>query len=304
MAQQTDFEDLAKLPSIDATVVSQTLEQRHAKDLIYTKNGAVLIAINPYKDVGVSAEHHLERYKSSMALENEPPHIFCVAAITHRALISEGSHQAVVISGESGAGKTESARYILQYLRHVSNASRELEKRVTKSQPITEAFGCAKTMRNDNSSRFGKFLKLYFDKSAKIKGAALSTYLLEKSRITHVGDGERAYHIFYVLLQGLSSSELSSLKLPSSNLKGYSYLGRGDQRAEKHDKQGLAEVREAFAAQSIAPEEQFGYWSLIAGILLLGNLQFDPSKPESAHITSSSQQALTDCESILGLQPQ
>ena len=143
-------DDLAKLPSIDDTIVLETLRARHEHDLIYTKNGAVLVAINPYKDVGVSAQEHLGRYKSSMALEREPPHIFAVAATTHRALISEGCNQAVVISGESGAGKTESARYILQYLRYVSNASHELEERVTKSQPITEAFGCAKTMRNDN----------------------------------------------------------------------------------------------------------------------------------------------------------
>ena len=136
-----DSDDLAKLPSIDDTIVMQTLKDRHERDLIYTKNGAVLVAINPYKEVHVDSEEHLLRYKSSMSLENEPPHIFAVASATHRALISEACNQAVVISGESGAGKTESARYILQYLRYVSNASHELEERVTKSQPITEAFG-------------------------------------------------------------------------------------------------------------------------------------------------------------------
>ena len=144
------IDDLAKLPSIDDNVVMETLHIRHQADQIYTKNGAVLVAINPYKNVGVSDESHLLRYKSSMDLANDPPHIFAVAAAAHRALISEGKNQALVISGESGAGKTESARFILQYLRYVSNASHALEERVTKSQPITEAFGCAKTVRNDN----------------------------------------------------------------------------------------------------------------------------------------------------------
>jgi len=167
MAELVD--DLAQLSSIDDSVVMATLKTRHEKDEIYTKNGAVLIAINPYKTIHLYDDGKLAQYKGSMSLESEPPHIFAVSATAHRAMISNGVNQALVISGESGAGKTESARFILQYLRYVSNASHGLEEKVYKSQPITEAFGCAKTVRNDNSSRFGKFLKLYFDKSARIK---------------------------------------------------------------------------------------------------------------------------------------
>ena len=143
-------DDLAKLDSIDASVVLQTLQTRHEHDQIYTKNGAVLIAINPYKAISIYTDEQMQQYKNSMALQNEPPHIYAVAAATHRALISESSNQAVVISGESGAGKTESARFVLQYLRLVSNATEDLETRIHTSQPLTEAFGCAKTMRNDN----------------------------------------------------------------------------------------------------------------------------------------------------------
>ena len=167
MAELVD--DLAQLSSIDDSVVMATLKTRHEKDEIYTKNGAVLIAINPYKTIHLYDDGKLAQYKGSMSLESEPPHIFAVSATAHRAMISNGVNQALVISGESGAGKTESARFILQYLRYVSNASHGLEEKVYKSQPVTEAFGCAKTVRNDNSSRFGKFLKLYFDKSARIK---------------------------------------------------------------------------------------------------------------------------------------
>ena len=143
-------DDLAQLPSIDPEVVMDTLKQRHADDKIYTKNGAVLVAINPYKPVSLYEDSDLAQYKGSISLDREPPHIFAVAAATHRALVSEGTNQAVVISGESGAGKTESARFVLQYLRYVTNATEDLEMRIHTSQPLTEAFGCAKTMRNDN----------------------------------------------------------------------------------------------------------------------------------------------------------
>ena len=203
------MDDLAKLDSIDADIVRQTLKTRHEADKIYTRNGSVLIAINPYKQLTMYSPQHLQRYKESMALEREDPHIFAVAAAAHRAMITEGRNQALVVSGESGAGKTESAGFILQYLRYVTNASRVLEQRIYGASPLTEAFGCAKTMRNDNSSRFGKFLMLTFDQSAKIQGASMSTYLLEKSRVTHVGPGERAYHIFYALLRGASEAEHS-----------------------------------------------------------------------------------------------
>ena len=230
-------EDLASLDSIDSTNVLKTLEARFNERSIYTKNGSVLIAINPYQEVPLYDQARLERYKSSMAIDKEAPHIFAVAGAAHRNMISSGMNQAIVISGESGAGKTETARFVLQYLRTVSNATDDLEKRIHGSQPITEAFGCAKTLRNDNSSRFGKFLMLNFNQSAKIQvlaaaqppppthirpypvtlpripppnlphrasprpphtlaapvvaaqGAKMSTYLLEKSRITHVGEG-------------------------------------------------------------------------------------------------------------------
>lgn len=145
-----EYDDLASLSSIDPGMVMDTLQQRHKVDKIYTKNGAVLVAINPYKSMTLYEDQQLKQYKESMALETEPPHIFAVAAATHRALISEGKDQSVVISGESGAGKTESARFVLQYLRYVSNATEDLERRIHTSQPLTEAFGCAKTVRNDN----------------------------------------------------------------------------------------------------------------------------------------------------------
>ena len=184
-------EDLASLDSIDSSNVLKTLEARFNEKNIYTKNGSVLIAINPYQEVKLYDQARLERYKSSMAIDKEAPHIFAVAGAAHRNMISSGMNQAIVISGESGAGKTETARFVLQYLRTVSNATDDLEKRIHGSQPITEAFGCAKTLRNDNSSRFGKFLMLNFNHSAKIQvlAAAQPDHTLppypESRRLTH-----------------------------------------------------------------------------------------------------------------------
>ena len=129
----------------------------------------MLIAINPYKQLSIYSAEQLKKYKESMSLEQEEPHIFAVAANAHRAMIRNGRNQAIVISGESGAGKTESASFILQYLRFVSNAGQMLARRIHCASPLTESFGCAKTLRNDNSSRFGKFLMLAFNQSAKIQ---------------------------------------------------------------------------------------------------------------------------------------
>lgn len=298
----TDIDDMSKLPSIDADIVMATLRRRQEADMIYTNNGAVLVAINPYKDVPLYGELQLATYKTSLALETEKPHVFSVAAATHRALISESRNQAIVISGESGAGKTESARFVLQYLRFVSGATVDLEQRITVSQPLTEAFGCAKTMRNDNSSRFGKFVKLYFDASARMQGASLSTYLLEKSRVTHIGAGERAYHIFYNMLRGLSETDRRALRLASSDSKTYKYLSAGDPSQSMGDVSRFAEVVGSLTAQNISPAEQSQYWHLLAGILLLGNVAFDTSRPDSASVLPTSTSALVDCEAVLGLQ--
>eukprot|EP00967_Tisochrysis_lutea_P095858 scaffold140063_cov33-Tisochrysis_lutea.AAC.1 len=164
-----DTPDLSKLDSVDADIVLSKIKIRHQHDAIYTRCGSVLIAVNPYKKLGVYEDQQLAQYKGSLALEREPPHVFAVASAAHRAMISEGRNQAIIVSGESGAGKTESATYMLLYLRYVSNTSPELEQRIYGAAPLTEAFGCAKTVRNDNSSRFGKFIALNFDQSARIQ---------------------------------------------------------------------------------------------------------------------------------------
>jgi len=299
-------DNLANLDSIEPAIVLDTLKARHASDKIYTKNGKVLIAINPYKRLTMYEQEQLDTYKSSLSLENEAPHIFATASRAHRAMIAEGRNQAVIISGESGAGKTESASFILQYLRFVSNASKDLEQRIYGASPLTEAFGCAKTVRNDNSSRFGKFLMLQFDQSAKIQGATLSTYLLEKSRVTHIGPGERSYHIFYCMVRGMAAAQRSALKLDSGDPSFYKYLSKGETGEPgggRTDKMLFDEVETALIAQGLSEADAARMWQLLAGVLHLGCVTFDPSKPEAAAATKEADAALPRCEAVLGLQP-
>lgn len=300
-------EDLASLDSIDSSNVMKTLETRFHDKQIYTKNGSVLIAINPYQDVSqLYDETRLQRYKASMAIDKEAPHIFAVAGAAHRNMISSGLNQAIVISGESGAGKTETARFVLQYLRTVSNATDDLEKRIHGSQPITEAFGCAKTLRNDNSSRFGKFLMLNFNQSAKIQGAKMSTYLLEKSRVTHVGEGERSYHIFYCLLKGHpgypDQSLVKDLKLDKASACRYLASGEVGEASDRMDDKALYDtVVTSLNQQGIATDELKMYWQLLAGVLHLGNIEFDP-RADNATPAAAAASALAACEHVLGLQ--
>ena len=299
------FEDLAKLDSIDPEVVLSAIEQRHAEDNIYTRNGAVLIAVNPYKQLGIYVQNRLDLYKASMSLELVPPHVYAVAAAAHRTMISGGRNQAVIISGESGSGKTESASFIMRYLRFVSNATQLLEHRISSAQPLTEAFGCAKTIQNDNSSRFGKFLMLHFDQSARIQGAQMSTYLLEKSRVSHINRGERSYHIFYCLIRAADASLRSRLRLASADPAAFRYLENGetvDPSGTRSDTELFGLVEEALRQQDFSEQSIGDIWALLAGILHLGSVLFDESHSEAAQITPASSKSLESCEHLLGIQ--
>ena len=183
------------------------LRGRFASKRIYTHVNNLLVAVNPYEELplyGIDVLHSYTQYGE----KSPAPHVFGVGAATYRGLLDARS-QSVIISGESGAGKTESAKKFLQYLAYaatlgggVTTAEAKLEQRVIATSPLMEAFGNAQTVMNNNSSRYGKFLMLQFDLSGKIMGASIKTYLLEKVRIVARGPGERNYHMFYYLAAG------------------------------------------------------------------------------------------------------
>jgi myosin heavy subunit len=228
------FEDILQMSDLSEASLLENLRRRYEKDMIYTYVGTILIAINPYKDISSAygEQAMTEYYGRPMGVL--PPHVFALADSAYTHLIQGGAldpmNQSIIISGESGAGKTETTKIIMQYLARatsyrgsmqnpngagpsaapsqaattaaggngtVSRALGKLEERVLESNPLLESFGNAKTLRNDNSSRFGKFIEIQFDHHGKIVGAEIMNFLLEKTRIVSQSVGERNYHIFY-----------------------------------------------------------------------------------------------------------
>lgn len=183
----------------------------------------MLVAINPYEQLNIYSNKYLEIYRNRR-LGEAPPHIFAVGDSAFQRIKESDSDQCIVISGESGAGKTESTKLILQYLASVSGKKSWIEQQIIESNPIMEAFGNAKTIRNENSSRFGKYIDIQFNRKGVITGAKIEHYLLEKSRIVSQNSDERNYHIFYSMLEGLSAEEKKKLELGKAD--NFNYLKR------------------------------------------------------------------------------
>lgn len=208
-------DDLVMLPKVSEEGILENLRKRYNLQLIYTNIGPVLIAVNPYKDLGISNEDWISCYKGRFRHEL-PPHIFALAEETYRMMKGEMVNQCVIISGESGAGKTESAKLIMKYVAAVSGSSEGVEyvkSVILESNPLLEAFGNAKTLRNNNSSRFGKYFEIKFDRKGDPAGGRITNYLLEKSRVVVPQPGERTFHVFYQLLAGSDKQMKDSFAL-------------------------------------------------------------------------------------------
>lgn len=195
----------------------------YARTQTYT--GSMLVAINPYEILPIYTNTEISRYRNRK-ITDLPPHIFAIGDSAFQEMKRECRDQCIVISGESGAGKTESTKLILQYLAAISGKHSWIEQQIIEANPIMEAFGNAKTVRNDNSSRFGKYIDIHFNRVGVIQGAKIEQYLLEKSRIVSQNKGERNYHIFYMMLAGLSREEKKQWDLEEPTK--YAYLTGGD----------------------------------------------------------------------------
>jgi myosin VIIa len=185
----------------------------------------MLVALNPYEILPIYTNHEIGLYRNKKIGER-PPHIFAIGDSAYQELKKSQADQTIVISGESGAGKTESTKLILQYLAAVSGKHSWIEQQIIEANPILEAFGNAKTVRNDNSSRFGKYIDIHFNSSGTIHGAKIDQYLLEKSRIVFQNKSERNYHIFYSMLAGLSRDEKRKLDLEDAGKYNYLFGGQ------------------------------------------------------------------------------
>ncbi|KAM7449922.1 hypothetical protein ABFA07_002294 [Porites harrisoni] len=268
-------DDMIQLGELTEAGILRNLFIRYYRHKIYTHIGKVLVAVNPYHLYPIYGAEHINLYNQETDVTNLPPHIFSTA---HHAFISMKrrlQNQSIIISGESGAGKTESTKLILRYLTVVSGQHTTLDQQILDANPILEAFGNAKTVRNDNSSRFGKYINIYFNRHAVIEGARIEQYLLEKSRIVYQMPDERNYHIFYRLLAGLDKEEKNSLHLTVA--EDYHYLSQGNCFTCDgiDDEKEFANIRRAMKVLMFSEKDTWILFTLLAAVLHLGNLRFE-----------------------------
>ncbi|KAG7356863.1 cystathionine beta synthase domain containing protein [Nitzschia inconspicua] len=348
--------DVLHLTSVSEASLLHTLRIRYKRDAIYTNAGPILLSVNPYKVImdsngeSLYSEKKMLHYRTSENFVEEEPHLFQVADRAYSAMmdsvhivphlededvgqfvaspsrlgVSAGQvvNQSIIISGESGAGKTEATKYIMQYLARITKKKKwksedaapflspdgkvisTLEDRVLSSNPLLEAFGNAQTLRNDNSSRFGKFIHIMFstDKGI-IVGAQIRNYLLEKTRITTQIEGERNYHIFYQLFSGLPSETLAELGLDGGT-KVFRYLGNREMQKGPKEEQDFRETLSCLSNIGVGFEEGNVIFGLVAAVLHLGNISFEESGEEdhAAVISEASRPSLCKACQLLGLQ--
>ncbi|XP_044074657.1 unconventional myosin-VIIb-like [Siniperca chuatsi] len=269
-------DDMIKLGDMSEAGLLRNLMLRHKQGIIYTYTGSVLVAVNPYQDFPIYSDDKVKLYHGRK-LGELPPHIFAIAESCYSNMKRNLKNQCCIISGESGAGKTESTKLILQYLAAVSGelSEQKIELQILKSNPILEAFGNAKTIRNDNSSRFGKYLEIFFNKDGVIKGARVEQYLLEKSRVCHQALEERNYHMFYCMLAGVTAEEKKTLSL--GDAKEYRFLTKGGCIVceGRDDAQDYKRIRSAMKILTFSENQCQEILKLLAAILHLGNVSFE-----------------------------
>uniref|UniRef100_A0A4W6D3M3 Myosin VC n=1 Tax=Lates calcarifer TaxID=8187 RepID=A0A4W6D3M3_LATCA len=283
--------DLTALSYLHEPAVLHNLRVRFVESrIIYTYCGIILVAVNPYKQLPIYGDAIIHAY-SGQNMGDMDPHIFAVAEEAYKQMARNHKNQSIIVSGESGAGKTVSARYAMRYFAVVSKSGSKtrVEDKVLASNPVTEAIGNAKTTRNDNSSRFGKYTEISFDRKYRIIGANMRTYLLEKSRVVFQADNERNYHIFYQMCSCAHLPEFKNLRLLSADKFRYTCMG-GDITIEGiDDKKDMDETRQTFSLLGLKEDFQSDVFKVLAAILHLGNVEIrnsgdDKSSPSDPHL--------------------
>uniref|UniRef100_A0A7N6A7K3 Myosin, heavy chain 10, non-muscle n=1 Tax=Anabas testudineus TaxID=64144 RepID=A0A7N6A7K3_ANATE len=284
-------EDMAELTCLNEASVLHNLKDRYYSGLIYTYSGLFCVVINPYKNLPIYSENIIEMYRGKKRHEM-PPHIYAISESAYRCMLQDREDQSILCTGESGAGKTENTKKVIQYLAHVASSHKgrkdhnippespkpvklqgELERQLLQANPILESFGNAKTVKNDNSSRFGKFIRINFDVTGYIVGANIETYLLEKSRAIRQAKDERTFHIFYQLLAGAGEHLKSDLLLEGFN--NYRFLSNGNIPIPgQQDKDNFQETMEAMHIMSFNHEEILAMLKVVSSVLQFGNIVF------------------------------
>ncbi|XP_040375912.1 myosin-17-like isoform X3 [Oryza brachyantha] len=304
-------DDMTRLSYLHEPGVLDNLAVRYARNLIYTYTGNILIAINPFQRLPNLVDvRTMEKYKGAN-LGDLDPHVFAIADVSYRQMMNEGRNNSILVSGESGAGKTETTKLLMRYLAFLGGRSgtggRTVEQQVLESNPVLEAFGNAKTVRNNNSSRFGKFVEIQFDTSGKISGAAIRTYLLERSRVCQINSPERNYHCFYFLCAA-PPEDIKRYKLgdPSS----FHYLNQSSCiRVDGiNDAEEYLITRNAMDTVGITEHEQEAIFRVVAAVLHLGNINFAKGREVDSsvikddksrfHLNTAAELLMCDCKKL------
>lgn len=324
-----DVEDNCSLMYLNEATLLHNVKVRYSKDRIYTYVANILIAVNPYFDIPkIYSSDTIKSYQGK-SLGTMPPHVFAIADKAFRDMKVLKMSQSIIVSGESGAGKTENTKFVLRYLTESYGTGQDIDDRIVEANPLLEAFGNAKTVRNNNSSRFGKFVEIHFNEKSSVVGGFVSHYLLEKSRICVQGKEERNYHIFYRLCAGASEDIREKLHLSSPD--NFRYLNRGctryfaNKETDKHILQNRKSpeyvkagslkdpllddhgdfIRMCTAMKKIGldDEEKLDLFRVVAGVLHLGNIDFEEAGSTSGgcNLKNKSAPSLEYCAELLGL---
>ncbi|KHJ95369.1 myosin head [Oesophagostomum dentatum] len=295
-------DDLTALSYLHEPAVLHNLQVRFIeRQCIYTYCGIVLVAINPYADCHqLYGEEVIQVYRGvGKQVRELDPHIYAVAEEAFYDLAEFNKCQSIIVSGESGAGKTVSAKFVMKYFASIAGhrtGSAGVEDRVLATNPIMEAIGNAKTIRNDNSSRFGKFIQINFGEKFTISGAEMKTYLLEKSRLVFQAPNERNYHIFYQLCAARDHPLIRDFKLGSSDAYWYTAQGGDSKIPGVDDREDFLETVKALDILGFSQEKQRDVFRIIKGILLLGNIEFKANGDDSVISSMSNSEILQLCE--------
>jgi myosin-1 len=283
--------DLTLISKISNEAINDNLKKRFENGEIYTYIGHVLVSVNPFRDLGIYTDQVLQSYQGKNRLE-VPPHVFAIAESTYYNMKAYKENQCVIISGESGAGKTEAAKRIMQYIANVSGGTsssiQETKDMVLATNPLLESFGNAKTLRNNNSSRFGKYLEIQFNAQDEPAGANIRNYLLEKSRVVGQVKDERNFHIFYQFTKAASEAHRTTFGVQPPT--GYSYTSK----SKCYDVQGIDDVADfkdttnAMKVIGMTQAEQDEIFRMLAAILWIGNISYRENDEGNAEVADQS----------------
>ncbi|XP_015707984.1 unconventional myosin-VIIa isoform X4 [Coturnix japonica] len=303
-------EDMIRLGDLNEAGILRNLLIRYREHLIYTNcggrtyTGSILVAVNPYQLLPIYSPEQIRLY-TNKKIGEMPPHIFAIADNCYFNMQRNNKDQCCIISGESGAGKTESTKLILQFLAAISGQHSWIEQQVLEANPILEAFGNAKTIRNDNSSRFGKYIDIHFNKRGAIEGAKIEQYLLEKSRVCRQAQDERNYHVFYCMLRGMTMEQKKKLGLGKATDYNYLAMGNCTTCDGRDDSKEYANIRSAMKVLMFTDTENWEISKLLAAILHMGNLKYEARTYDNLDACEVVQSAsLITAASLLEVEPQ